>query len=128
VDGGVFLRKDNAANRRLPGQSWGMHPQWRPDSRRFLGSSGDFGLPGFDTRTDRRLGTLFPTIGNEKVWHWLVVGPEGHWRGPKGVEDHIVYVALHEDGSQHTYSPTEFAKKFGWKNDPAKARLLRLEP
>ncbi len=28
------------------------------------------------------------------------------------------------DGSQRTYTPTDFAKTFNWKNDPEKAELL----
>ncbi len=31
---------------------------------------------------------------------------------------------MHEDGSQRTYTPKEFAEKFGWKNAPDKAELL----
>ena len=33
-----------------------------------------------------------------------------------------------DDGSLQTVTPEEFAKKFGWKNDPAKARLMKLDP
>ena len=33
-----------------------------------------------------------------------------------------------DEGSQRTYTPKEFADKFGWKNDPAKARLMKLDP
>jgi hypothetical protein len=35
-----------------------------------------------------------------------------------------VYVAQTDDGRQETYTPAEFQKKYGWKNDPAKAILL----
>jgi hypothetical protein len=38
------------------------------------------------------------------------------------------YVAQHDDGSIQTYTPAEFATKFGRKNDPAKARLLGPSP
>jgi hypothetical protein len=31
---------------------------------------------------------------------------------------------MHEDGTQHTCTPAEFAAKFGWRNDPDKAELL----
>ena len=34
---------------------------------------------------------------------------------------------MHEDGSQRTYTPAEFAKTFGWKNNPEQATLLKLE-
>ena len=62
---------------------------------------------------NRRLGTPYPATG--------------HYRGSDGVEDQFVYVAQHEDGRQQIYTPAEFAEKFGWKNDPEKATLLRLE-
>jgi len=55
-------------------------------------------------------------------------GTDGHSRGSEGVESQIVYVAMLDDGSQRTYTPAEFVKQFNWKNDPAKARLMKLEP
>ena len=79
----------------------------------------------FDTRRNHRLGTLWPHLTDN---HWLCVGPDGHYRGSKGVESQIVYVAQLEDGSNQIFTPEEFAKKFGWKNDPAKARLMKLDP
>ncbi len=48
----------------------------------------------------------------------------GHYVGSPGIEAHIVYVAQHDDGSQRTYTPTEFAAKFNWKNEPEKTELL----
>ena len=74
--------------------------------------------------TNRRLGLLFPWLTGD---HWLCIGPTGHYRSSPGVEDQIVYVALQKDGSQTTHSAAEFASKFGWKNDPTKAGLLRLD-
>jgi hypothetical protein len=81
--------------------------------------------------------------------HWLCIGPTGHVRSglvdvpvnakadfpPTGntaqsvaaLADLIVYVALHEDGSQRTYAPEEFSRKFGWRNDPDQATLLKLD-
>ena len=64
--------------------------------------------------------------------HWLytllslrddltgVVGPQGHWQGAPGLEKEIVYVVQTEHG-QETLAPQEFAKRYGWKNDPSKA-------
>jgi hypothetical protein len=43
------------------------------------------------------------------------------------LNDVIVYVALHEDGSQRTYAPDEFAQTFNWRNDPNRATLLKVE-
>ena len=54
------------------------------------------------------------------------LGPTGHYCGSPGVEDQVVYVAMLPDGFQRTYTPAEFAEKFGWKNDPDKATLPRI--
>ena len=126
--GWTVLRDLNTSQSRPVAQFLGFHPIWLPDSRRFLGDDWfTASLRGFDTRTDRRLGTLYPFIGsNGRYDHWLCIGPTGHYRGSEGIDEHIVYVALHEDGRQLTYTPAEFREKFGWKNDPAKATLMKL--
>ncbi len=119
--GWTFVRGRDAQDRRLLGQHLGWTAQWHPDSRRFLGRENGYGTVGFDVETNRRLGLLFPWLTGD---HWLCLGPTGHYRGSPGVEDQIVYVAMLADGSQRTYTPAEFAKTFGWKNDPEKAELL----
>ena len=58
---------------------------------------------------------LLPSLGT------LHVSPQGHYRAPPEVEKQIVYVVLTESGEQLTLAPEEFAKKYGWKNDPGKA-------
>lgn len=69
----------------------------------------------------RRTGTLWcgPVVSNRGR-------PDGHYRASAGIEDHIVYVAMLEDGSQVTLTPKAFAERFGWKNGPAKAQLMEL--
>ena len=119
--GSTFVRGHDAQDRRLLGQYLGRSAQWHPDNRRFLGHDGHYGLVGFDVDTNRRLGILLPWLTSG---HRLCIGPTGHYQVNAGIEEHIVYVALHDDGSQHTYSPAEFATKFGWKNNPEKAMLL----
>ena len=123
--GWTFVRGRDAQDRRLLGQHLGQTAQWHPDSRRFLGWEHAYGTVGFDVETNRRLGLLFPWLTGE---HWLCIGPTGHYRGSPGVEDQFVYVAMLPDGSQRTYTPAEFAKTFGWKNDLDKATLLQLNP
>jgi hypothetical protein len=120
-EGWTFVRGRDAQDRRLLGQRLGWTAQWHPDSRRFLGWEYGYGTVGFDVETNRRLGMLFPWLTGD---HWLCLGPTGHYRGSPGVEDQFVYVAILPDGSQRTYTPAEFAKTFGWKNDPEKAELL----
>ncbi|MBI1311729.1 SUMF1/EgtB/PvdO family nonheme iron enzyme [bacterium] len=119
--GWTFVRGRDAQDRRLLGQRLGTTAQWHPDSRRFLGWENGYGTISFDVETNRRLGMLFPWLTGD---HWLCLGPTGHYRGSAGVEDQIVYVAMLADGSQQTFTPADFAEKFGWKNDPEKAELL----
>ena len=103
------------------------NPQWLPDGRRMMVSDiGDSGtVRVIETDTQRRLGVLVPAISAAE---YLCIGPEGHYRGSRRIDEHIVYVAQHEDGSQVTYTPREFSDKFGWKNDPAEARFAALDP
>lgn len=56
--------------------------------------------------------------------HWLAIHPDGHYRGTPRVERELVYVAQLDDGSQITLTPEEFEKRFKWKNDPDKVRLI----
>ncbi len=121
----TFLRGADAQDRRLLGRYLGYTADWHPDSRRFLGWQPSYGTLGYDVATNRRLGFLLPFLTGD---HWLCLAPTGHYRGSPGIEDLLVYVAQHEDGSQHTYTPSEFTAKFGWKNDPEKATLLNLSP
>jgi hypothetical protein len=52
------------------------------------------------------------------------VSAAGHYRAslPNEVFRQIVTVVETAQG-QETLSPAEFAKKYGWKNDPAQVRL-----
>ncbi|NUQ63568.1 MAG: PD40 domain-containing protein [Pirellulales bacterium] len=53
----------------------------------------------------------------------LCASPEGHYFTTMDAENDVVYVVLTDDGRQTTLTPEEFSKKYGWKNDPGKARL-----
>ena len=53
---------------------------------------------------------------------YAVVSPEGHFRGSPDVEAKFVYVVQTEQ-AQETLTPEEFAKRYGWKNDPSLVRL-----
>ena len=55
---------------------------------------------------------------------WLIVDGEGNYRtSPQAPK--LVYVAL-TDTEQILLPPKEFAAKYGWKNDPAKVRLMQV--
>ena len=71
-----------------------------------------------ETTTGRPLGTVI--LLNQG---WVVLSEDGHYRCEnKTVEDELVYVVQTEQGQQ-TLTPPEFAERFGWKNDPEKAKL-----
>jgi len=96
--------------------------QWHPDGRRFLSDFNGTGwMRGYDVEHDRPLGVVVPFISGN---NWLVVGPEGHYNGPKGIEDHLIYIGETDTGENTTLSPADFQKRFGWKNDVGQARLL----
>ena len=94
------------------------------DGRRFVAGLDKKGwLQAYDMKTHTKLGTLIPKMtGNS----WICIGPDGHYVGSDGVEDHIVYVAITETGNQEIHTPAEFARRYGWKNDPTKARFAAL--
>jgi len=105
------------------GFGYDFHSLWHPDSRRLVGNSSGV-LRAYDAASHRRLGTLWPTLTDS---NWLAIGPTGHCRGSEGVEQHVVYVAQLDDGSNITLSPIEFANRFGWKNAPEKATLMEFD-
>lgn len=99
-----------------------MRPTWSADSKTVYFHHQSFGITAFDMQTKTRAGTLVPSITSN---HWVVCSPDGHYRGSEGVEEVLCYVAMHDDGSQHTYTPSQFSQKFGWHNDQHKAYLAR---
>jgi serine/threonine protein kinase/WD40 repeat protein len=54
---------------------------------------------------------------------YVSFSPDGHYRGSRRIERDLVYVVQLEDGRQETLAPDEFARRFGWKNDPEKVGL-----
>jgi WD40 repeat protein/serine/threonine protein kinase len=51
----------------------------------------------------------------------VAINPDGHFRGTSDVEKSLRYVVLIDD-QQETLTAQEFAKRFGWKNDPERVR------
>jgi WD40 repeat protein len=66
-------------------------------------------------------GQLLHTLVSLSDGQYAVVSPEGHYRGSPGVEKELVYVVQTDEG-QETLNPDEFSTKYGWKNDPDRAR------
>lgn len=120
----TFLWDNKSGGRITLGRHLGFAPAWHPDGARIL--SFDINcrfIRAFDVDRRRPLGTLYPQIGPAPTW--CCIGPEGHYRGGGSIDEHLVYVALHDDGSRVTYTPAEFSSRFGWKNDPSRASFSR---
>jgi hypothetical protein len=63
-------------------------------------------------------------LGELKSGRYLIVTPDGRYRGSPGVEEDLVYVVLTRDGRQEMLRPADFSKRFGWKNDPSRVRQM----
>jgi WD40 repeat protein len=71
-----------------------------------------------DADTGRRRALLVP-LGSGRG---LAISAEGHYRGTPGVERELGYV-VQTDKGQEMLTPDEFARRFGWKNDPERVKL-----
>jgi serine/threonine protein kinase/WD40 repeat protein len=89
------------------------------DGKLIAGSTGDR-LIFWETGSGRLRGTLL--LGRRN--NGLALTPEGYYTGNVQVERGIVVVVQKEDGTQELMEPAEFERKYGWKNDPARVRLL----
>jgi WD40 repeat protein len=86
---------------------------------RLLATNSNHELYLWDAATGQPRGALVALPQGQ----WLAVSDEGHYRGSPGIEKEIVYVVQPEAGPQKVLTPAEFAKKYGWKNDPEKVKL-----
>jgi WD40 repeat protein/predicted Ser/Thr protein kinase len=92
---------------------------WSPDGKR-IASSAYQTIQLWDAATGKSEGVILPN----PHFHGLTIRADGHYRGDAKVEDAIVMVVQKEDGGTETLPPAEFEQKYGWKNDPAKVRLI----
>ncbi|MBI4615443.1 MAG: serine/threonine protein kinase [Planctomycetes bacterium] len=115
----VFL----AANGALVA-SFRAHPRdirglaWTPDGLSITTWAGDGTLRLWDARTGAALALLLSIEPGRD----LVASAAGHYRSSGAGEEELVYVAL-AGGKQEMLAPGEFREKYGWKNDPSRARL-----
>jgi hypothetical protein len=70
-------------------------------------------------------GRLLRTIVSLRDKQYAAISPDGHFSGSPDVEQEFVYV-VQTDAGQETFAPAEFAKKYGWKNDPSKVKLTGM--
>ncbi|NUQ61628.1 MAG: protein kinase [Pirellulales bacterium] len=74
----------------------------------------------WEIASKRILGAVVPLRDDDR----LIVSADGHYHGTPKVERLLVYVVLTDSGEQLTLTPEEFAKRYGWKNDPQKVQLV----
>jgi WD40 repeat protein len=91
-----------------------------PDGRTLAGLSGQ-AVRLWELAKGQPLATLL-FLRPDKLPRCLAVSPSGHYRGPKGVENDLVYVVQTAAG-QEMLTPQQFAQKYCWKNDPKHVRL-----
>ena len=75
----------------------------------------------WDVKYNKPLGSIFVALAGDQ---FAGVGASGHYFGLEQVQDHLVYVAVHEDGRQEVVGVREFSKRFDWVNKSAFATLF----
>ncbi|MFO0927324.1 MAG: hypothetical protein U0736_09835 [Gemmataceae bacterium] len=111
----VWDLRTGALGQATPALPW---PPGSPGGR--LVSDCRAALAGWDVATGRRHGTLL-LLDTDRV---VTIGPDGHWHSDGlAVEPNLVHVVATEKG-QELFSPAEFVRRFGFTNDPDRARLF----
>jgi WD40 repeat protein len=126
ISGGETRQWDPATG--SPRAAWrvlpaGVGSAWTADSRTFCTGATDASVRFWDADDGRPRGVL---VGLRRQ-QALAVSADGHFAGTPGVEGEIVYVVQTERG-QEALSPAEFARRYGWQNDPGRVRPGRGMP
>ena len=121
--GSRFHHLFDSASRRFVGEFQCPHSKvtWSPDGATILFHQPNGTMMTYDASSMNHEATLVPFL---REHHWLACSPDGHYRGSDGVESLVVFVAMHDDGSQKTYTPAEFSSHFGWQNTPESVALM----
>ena len=104
----------------LPGHIAGIHGlAWTTDGKTLV-SAGRRLVRFWDAQTKRPRLTLLATGASTG----LAVSAEGHFQASEGLDPQaqLVYVVETARG-QETFTPGDFANRYGWKNDPKKVGL-----
>jgi WD40 repeat protein/serine/threonine protein kinase len=100
----------------LPGKG-----RFSPDRRFLVSRSDPTRVQLWDLEIGRLKGTYIQLAGDPD--QYLAVSADGHYRISAQAWRYMVYVVRTRAG-QETLSPEEFEKKYRWKNEPDKVRLL----
>jgi WD40 repeat protein len=92
---------------------------WSPDGKRIAACAAQT-IQLWEAETGKPDGVILPN----PQYHGLTIRPDGHYRGDAKVNDAIVMVVQKADGTTETLTPHEFERKYGFKNEPDKVRLL----
>ncbi len=96
------------------------YSSWSPDSKILVYCARDGSMRFWDIEKGEPAGVRLELIGRR----YVVLSPDGHFAGTPQIERQLVIVVLTDDGRQEMLTPAEFEQKYGWKNDPDKARLI----
>ena len=99
---------------------WDGALSWSPDCRLLLYAAYGRVVLAWNPHNGELHATLMP-LDDGQPTH-LIFTPDGHYCTWGAMEDAVVYVAQDKEGQQ-TLTPAEFSQRYGWKNDPQKARL-----
>ncbi len=91
---------------------------WSAGGRTMVTCTIDRSVRFWNAATGRIQATLMAEKGQ-----LCCVSAEGHYRVPSDSSTELVYVALTAT-SMDTYTPRAFTKKYGWKNDPTRAKMV----
>jgi hypothetical protein len=82
-------------------------------------SPSPFICPAVNTYGNSFRGTLLNLDGTG----WLALGPEGHYGCSAGAENRFAFKVRELNNRVREYTPDDFRKASGWKNDPERVKL-----